>query len=804
MGLHTPLSVLLIGGIVGLFVFAVSSAFTVWIKRNQSASEVQGQTSSLLVSLLKLALMGGAVFGVIYGLKAIQPHTILQQEGLLVGKDLFTVRSRAGFIAEYPPLGPKSTATTEYLEQGKALVIFRRNPDPTEIAAAAQQRDTLQEQLNLARIQRPPVDPTLQNQFASLERRLDNLNQRQKELANQQESYLREEAKNSPANNSENRQIEQQLLTLDLEHKQTALRAKNAELELRSATAHLERGSTSRDGNSTSIAAYNALRSSYNGLRSKADELRERVRLLEQQKAAIRASLSEAQQRTRTQLAKIDRGLMEVTAAKQQLVAEHDEVSKRLQEESAQGNDRRLSRIRWLELQLAEMPEWSSSPESHTPTELRAPWNGYVGYRDLSPASVRPDTGPLVVMYKPDHIWVELQVPIHLARDLTGDNTSIKLFAHSTSTTQVEFSGHLESMLPLPDDEKVELRITTFPPASLVRKLALGEDVQAQVKIRSQGSSIADRLEMISASLHTSGASWPYVRVSVVPVIASLCCCVIIIKAVRSRWAPPKETAVNTRNVDNLSNKNDSRMENNGNIITHLHTNASNPSNISEKRGFIYDFTNNSPSRHATQLDISRQEASHTLEDMVSLQLQCIIEEHNQMTRSPQSMNERQKQHAVNGMVDRSFRDWWALGTELNRSIITNDGDITLLDVIHRYLEQQGIWVTPFIASALSTDIHDDILLGYSLKLCVRRMSEVQHKGELGQAICDLARYLRILQLFFPDLVKQIAPNLQQGLTMALHIATAKAKAETEADNLLAMLREVLCVIGNDRQNQSM
>jgi hypothetical protein len=439
----------------------------------------RGQPSSLLASLLKLAIIGAGLLVIIYGLYAIQPHTILEQEGLLVGKDLFTVRSRAGFVAEYPPFGAKSPATAEYLEQGKALVIFRRSPDPREVAAASQQRDTLQEQLNLARIQRPPVDPTLQNQLTSLERRLDSLNQRQKELTNQQESYLREEAKNTPANSSEYRQTEQQLLTLDLEHKQTALRAKNAESELRSATANIERGSTARGGNSSSIAAYDALRTSYNGLRSKVDELKERVRLLEQQKAAIRASLSEAQRRSRTQLANIDRGLREVAVAKQELMAEHGEVSKRLQEESAQGNDRRLSRIRWLELQLAEMNEFSSSPESHTPAEVRAPWNGYVGFRDLSPASVRPDTGPLVVMYKPAHIWVELQVPLHAARDLTGDNTRIKLFTHLASTTQVEFSGHLESMLPLPDDQKVELRISTFPPASLVRKLALGEEVQA-------------------------------------------------------------------------------------------------------------------------------------------------------------------------------------------------------------------------------------------------------------------------------------------------------------------------------------
>ena len=201
--------------------------------------------------------------------------------------------------------------------------------------------------------------------------------------------------------------------------------------------------------------------SSYNVLQSKLDELRERARLLEQEKAAIRASLSAARQHTREQLADVNRWLMEVKTARQQTVAEHNEVSKRLLEESTLENARHSSRIRQLELQLGEANTLLTSPESPPPIEVTAPWHGYVGYRDLSPASLRPDTGPLVVLYKPEHIWVELQVPHTVARNLTRDNTRITLFIHGTPVTQVEFPGHLESKLPLPDEKKVALRIST-------------------------------------------------------------------------------------------------------------------------------------------------------------------------------------------------------------------------------------------------------------------------------------------------------------------------------------------------------
>ena len=90
--------------------------------------------------------------------------------------------------------------------------------------------DSLQEQLNFEHTRRPLIDPTLQNQLNALERRLDILNQCQKELINQQESSLREEAKNSPASNSEYRQIEQRIITIDSEQKQTAISLQHAEM----------------------------------------------------------------------------------------------------------------------------------------------------------------------------------------------------------------------------------------------------------------------------------------------------------------------------------------------------------------------------------------------------------------------------------------------------------------------------------------------------------------------------------------------------------------------------------------------
>jgi hypothetical protein len=808
MALHIPLSVLIIGGLVGILVFAVSSAFTVWFQRNQSASELQGQPSSLSASLLKLAISVGSVVAIVFCFNAIQPHTLLDQEGLLVGKDLLTVRSRAGFIAEYPLRDPDNTATTEYIEQGQALVIFRRSPDPKELAAAFQQRDSLQEQLNLERTRRPPIDPTLQNQLNALERRLDILTQRQKELSNQQENALREEAKNNPAGNSEYRQLEQQVIMIDSEQKQTArnlqhafneLRSADIEMGMQSASEMRARGLSSQREKNNRIVAYDVLQSKLHGLK-------ERARLLEQEKAAMRTGFSEVQRRIREQLANITKELLEVKAAKQQTTAEHEDVSKRLRAASAHEDARLSSRSRQLELQLAEVEAFIASPESPASLTVTAPWPGYVGYRDLSPASLRPDTGPLAVMYKPGHIWVELQAPLSIARDFTSANTSVQLFIHDPSTTPLAFLGHLDRKLPSPDETKVDLRISTNPPALLVRKLALGEEIQARVHIRSKGFAIASLLEQIPASLLTNQFSLPHVGGLVVVIIASLCLVLLARRTLYHRRKTLKESTINnTRNVP-LIVSNNGHSGNNSSSYSRSHTNGSKlPVPYLPREGkFIFDFTDTSVDQYAPKLDLSHQEVSHIIENMALPQIQRAIEEHKKMTQTTQSLIEHQNRHPVNGTPDYNFQHWLALGRQLNQSIITNAIDLTLLATLHQQLAQQGSGVAPFIASALSKDIHADMLLGYSLELCAKRLSEVQHKGELGQAMCDLARDLCVLQLFFPALITQIIPNLQQGLTIAMRLATAEVEAETEADALLVMLQEVLASISNNQRDTSL
>jgi hypothetical protein len=792
MGFHTPFSVLVIGGIVGIFVFAASSAFMVWFKRNQSASEPEERTASLCATLLKLGISAGVVVGIVFAMNAIQPHTFLEQEGLLVGKDLFTVRSRTGFIAEYPRSEWESTATTEYVEQGQVLVSFRPNPDPKEVAAASHQKDILQEQLALERSRRPAVDPALQNQLDGLEQRLDILNQRQKELLNRRESYLRDETKTNTTGNSEYRQIEKQAVTVHSEYKQTEVRLQAAEMEMQWASELLQRNLISQQEKHSRVAAYHVLR-------SKLDELRERARLLDQEKAAIRSSLLEARQRTREQLAGIDQWLTEVTAAKQQAAAEYDEVSKRLQEESIHGHERHSSRIRQIELQLAEVNALIPRPELPARMEVRAPWSGYVGYRDLSPASLRPDTGPLVVMYKPDHIWVELQAPTDLMRDLTGDNTRVTVATHGPSSAHATFAGYLERKQPLPDEKTMALRVSTAPPASLVRKLALGEELQAFVHISSKGFAVDGLFEKIPAALRTNHASLPYAGLSFVVILTVAWLLSLVIAARRRRRTIAKELVSSTPHHTPLVVSNHNLPTTRIDLNTPSHVNGARLSNLQNHTGFVYDFTNGFPEPTAEPHGMSQHSATLPMENPALLKLERIIGQQTGVVSSTYTRIEPHGAPSASDGPEHFLYSCQILGARLNQSIITNNVDLSLMDALREQLAQKGIWVLPFIASALRRDIHDELLLAYSINLCVKRLSAVQHKAEFEPAVSDLTGYLFILQRFFPTPLKRIMPNLQQGMTMALHIVTARVEAEVEENTVLTMLRQVLADIGVDR-----
>jgi hypothetical protein len=269
-----------------------------------------------------------------------------------------------------------------------------------------------------------------------------------------------------------------------------------------------------------------------------------------------------------------------------------------------------------------------------------------------------------------------------------------------------------------------------------------------------------------------------------------------IIVAHRRRGAIAEEKGMSTPTHNSLVLGRNNLVATQVGLYTQSHTNVSQLPTLQDQEGYVYDFINGSPENNEKPLDVNRQEVYFSTQNSVLRQLEHIMSQHVEIIPSNHSKIERQRRPLMNDGPDHIIHTCRMLGGQLSRAITTSDIDMTLLDNLHEQLEQYGIWAMPFIASALSREIHEDMLLNYSLNLCVKRLSAVQHKGEFEPALCDLTRYLDILHRFFPTLFKHIIPNLQQGLTMALHLATTNVEAETAENSLLAMLRQVFADIG--------
>jgi hypothetical protein len=354
-------------------------------------------------------------------------------------------------------------------------------------------------------------------------------------------------------------------------------------------------------------------------------------------------------------------------------------------------------------------------------------------------------------------------------------------------------------MRPLPDEEKVVLRISTIPTPSLVRRLAVGEEVRAQVHISSKGLALTSLIEKLPASGLSSHFAWTNLGMSSIPVVASLCLFLITLRTLYTRRLTAKERVARNPQHDSLTIRTGSAMNHTGNSHNHSYSNGSESPTLPRPKGFVYDFRNEFSGDQHKHSDVAGQKPSWSMDNMVLLPLQRIVQAHQTAPHAPTSMIETRTLSPLNNEADRGFQDWWNLGRDFHQSIMAQDSDTSILDTLHQRIEQQGIWVTPFIASALTGEIQPDILLGYSLKLCVKRLSYVRHPDELGSAVCDLARYLCILQRFFPYLVKQIIPNLQQGLTVALQIITVELGTTSTGDDILEMMQAIFTTMSNPR-----
>jgi hypothetical protein len=206
------------------------------------------------------------------------------------------------------------------------------------------------------------------------------------------------------------------------------------------------------------------------------DELRARIALLTQEQKLLRALANDDTQAQRKvggdeALQKIDGSIAQARAAVQAAwqAIEQDKVRAKRQQDY---------RIRQVELQIAELDELLNVRVGAL--DVRAPWDGLVGFREPSPAGARSSNRPLVVLYKPGSVSVRINVS---ADQLNGTGpVEIDMQALIPETASSTFAGKITRRVRLPDGSG-ELYIAADPPEAAIRELAAGSSVPVHVAI---------------------------------------------------------------------------------------------------------------------------------------------------------------------------------------------------------------------------------------------------------------------------------------------------------------------------------
>jgi len=473
--------VLLIGIFGGIAAFAFSHALSAWRHRHRGVA-ADGSAQSSLPILLRILAGATVMFVLIRALYALVPHTVAEHDALLVGRDLFSVRTLPGFIAEFPD-------DRWSVEEGEDLVRFFRNPDPKQAADAELERRILTEKLTAKLLSAPEVDSFIRSQYDALNRRLDLAGERERQLVRQKSLALLAEREKEATLESDYQRVKQELTASRFNLEQREAELKLAEQELESTAAVTAKGVVSK-------LDHERFREKYERALSRLNQEVERERLLQVEHDNLirqRAASSEA---SKGIAGKLDEWLEEVSAEKSSLLARYASLQSKLEEEESRAEERHQAEIAQLNAQLERANEILSAFQrgyrAVQPVVSKAPWGGVVGFRNPSPSNPAADSQPILTLYKPGHVWARVRIPKREATRLRGaldimiEDTSLP--AHS-----VEFKGRITERVPLNDD-KVELRVACDPPPRLMRRLADDEPVELSVAFRTEPISLA-RLE---------------------------------------------------------------------------------------------------------------------------------------------------------------------------------------------------------------------------------------------------------------------------------------------------------------------
>jgi hypothetical protein len=460
-----PWLVVLLSSIAGLLAFALCNAlYVVHVRHRRLSSKldhpvvnrVRRMATATLVTSLVLALA-----------LSIPGPKLVDGTGWLSGDNLFSVSSRAGFAASYPN-------TAREVEKGDVILQLVRDAGPEEMAAATSRRALLAQDLEFSRLETLRVDPLLLAAHETENDALDALLERERTLMESHESLLRGLRRQQLSDQTALADVERELQAAQYELDQTesSFKAASASFELASRpdfAGVLPGDELSRREERVEV------------LRSRREELRERITLLTRERGRLKALTTASDATHADQMNLRIREIEEIGTAIAQARERRLAAWQAIEQDKLRAERQRESRTRQIELQIAELDELLGA--SAGVLDVRAPWDGFIGFREPSPASVRFTNRPLLVLYKSGSISVRIPVTADRAELAGADDIGIRMRALLPEAASTSFAGNVREATRLPDGSG-ELVIAGDPPEAAIRDLVSGNSVPVHVVIR--------------------------------------------------------------------------------------------------------------------------------------------------------------------------------------------------------------------------------------------------------------------------------------------------------------------------------
>lgn len=460
-----PWLVVLLSSIAGLLAFALSNALYVLHTRHRRLS---ASLTDRLDTRVRSAVAWSIVAVALIALSlAIPGPTLVDGRGWLSGDDLFTVTSRAGFIASYPN-------ADRNVRKDDPILQLVRDAGPEEIAEATNRRILLTQELEAARLDVLQIDPMLVAAEASEKGQLDDLLGRRRSLLDGEQSLVRGAQRDKVGNQSKLDEVERELGAArhELDQTQSSFKAASTAFETTKRPEFSEIFSKDEIVKREERAAV---------LSSRCEELRERIALLTSEQTRLRSLTSASDHTQGEQITKQGTELEQIDRDIEQARARVQAALQAIEDDKVRAEHKREYRVRQIELQIAEYDQLLHAREGTL--DVRAPWDALVGFREPSPASARLSNRPLLVLYKPGSISVRIHVPSDEAQLGSGSRVGVNMEALIPEAASSTFAGRISHAFGLPDGSG-ELQITGDPPEAAIRELATGSSVPVHVTIR--------------------------------------------------------------------------------------------------------------------------------------------------------------------------------------------------------------------------------------------------------------------------------------------------------------------------------